>query len=108
MSGKHVTDKVYGDKGSNGTDYAFFSLNNKVLLPAVVRQRPAPIMTNNTRQRDEEGDVTARSREAKRASEARARNQDTQIAQMHATMLQKQELMKWLQWVVIKETETIP
>jgi hypothetical protein len=23
MSGKHITDKVYGDKGRNGTDYAF-------------------------------------------------------------------------------------
>jgi hypothetical protein len=62
-----------------------------VLLPAVVRQRPAPIMTNNTRQRDEEDDVTARSREAKRASKAQVRNQDTQISQMHATMLQQQE-----------------
>jgi hypothetical protein len=61
MAGKHVPDKVYGDKGHNGTDYALFSLKKKVLLPAVVRQRPAPIMTNNTRQRDEEGDVTARS-----------------------------------------------
>jgi hypothetical protein len=59
MSGKHITDKVYGDKGRNGTYYTFFFLKKKVLMPAVVHQRPAPIMTNNTRQRDEEGDVTA-------------------------------------------------
>jgi hypothetical protein len=87
MSGKHVIDKVYGDKGRNSTAYTFFFLKKKVVLPAVVRQRPAPIMTNNTRQLDEEDDFTARSQEAKRASEARARNQDTQIAQMQSTML---------------------
>jgi hypothetical protein len=58
-----------------------------------VRQRPAPIMTNSTRQRKEEDDVTARSREAKRASEALARNQESQIAQMHGTMLHQQEQM---------------
>jgi hypothetical protein len=63
-------------------------------LPNVVRQRPAPIMTNNTWQRDEDDDVTARNREAKRVLEARARNQDTQIAQMHAAMLQQQEQMR--------------
>jgi hypothetical protein len=102
ISGKHVTDKVYGDKGRNGTDYAFFFLKKKVLLPAVVRQRPAPIMTNNTQQRDED-DVTARSREAKRALEARARNQDTQIAQMHATMLQQQEQMRLHQQEMLRQ-----
>jgi hypothetical protein len=103
MSGKHVMDKVYGDKGRNGTYYAFIFLKNKVMLPALVHQRHAPIMTNNTRQRDEEGDVTARSREAKRASEARARNQDTQIAQMHTTMLQQQEQMRLHQQEMLRQ-----
>jgi hypothetical protein len=73
------------------------------MLPVVVRQRPAPIMTNNTLQRDEEGDVTDRSREAKRASEARARNQDTRIAQMHATMLQQQEQIRLRQQEMLRQ-----
>jgi hypothetical protein len=59
-------------------------------------------MTNNTQQRDED-DVTARSREAKRALEARARNQDTQIAQMHATMLQQQEQMRLHQQEMLRQ-----
>jgi hypothetical protein len=46
-------DKVYGKKCRNGTDYAFFFIKNKVLSPAVVRQRPAPIIKNNTWQRHE-------------------------------------------------------
>jgi hypothetical protein len=103
MSENHVTYKVYGDKGRNGTDYAFLYLKKKVLLPAVVHQRPVSIMTNNTRQCDEEGDVTARSREAKRASEAQARNQDTHISQMHATMLQQQEQMRLHQQEMLRQ-----
>jgi hypothetical protein len=59
-------------------------------LPGVARQMPAPIMTNNVQQRDAEDGVTARSRESKWASEAHARTQESQIAQMHATMLQQQ------------------
>jgi hypothetical protein len=64
-------------------------------------------MTNNTLQRDEEDDVTARSREAKRASEARARNQDTHIAQMHATMLQQQEEMRLHQQEMLRQSNEI-
>jgi acetoin utilization deacetylase AcuC-like enzyme len=60
-------------------------------------------MTNKTRQRDEEDDVTARSREAKRSSEARARNKDTQIAQMHTTMLQHQEQMRLHQQEMLRQ-----
>jgi hypothetical protein len=40
-------DKVYGYKGRNGTDYYLYFLKKKVLLHAVLRQRPAPIITNN-------------------------------------------------------------
>jgi hypothetical protein len=65
MTGNHVTDKVYEENGGKCTYYTLFFLKKKVLLPVVVRQRPAPIMTNSTRQHDEEDDVTARSREAK-------------------------------------------
>jgi hypothetical protein len=63
-------------------------------LHVVVRPMPVPIMTNNTRKRDEGDSVTAQSREAKRASEARARQQESQIAQIHVTMLQQQEQMR--------------
>jgi hypothetical protein len=94
MTGKHVTVKVYGGKGKKGTYYAFFYLKKKVLLPVVVRQRPSTIMTNNTRLRGEGDDVTAKSREAKWASEAHARQQESQIAQMHVTMLQQQAQMR--------------
>jgi hypothetical protein len=79
--------------GAKGTYCAFFLLKKKVLLPVVVHQRPVPIMANNTKQLGKEDDVTARSREAKRSSEARARKQESQITQMHATMLQQQEKM---------------
>jgi hypothetical protein len=67
MAGKHITDRVYGGKGRKGTECAFFFLEKKMMLPVVVRQRPAPIMTNNVRQRDEGDDVTVQSRETKRA-----------------------------------------
>jgi hypothetical protein len=42
MTGKHVTDKVYGGKGRRGIDYALFFLKKKVLLPDVVHHRPLP------------------------------------------------------------------
>jgi hypothetical protein len=112
MTGNHVMYKVYGGGGKKGTDYAFFYLKKKVLLPVVVHQRPAPIMTNNTPQRDKGDDATDQSLEAKRASEARARQQESQIAQMHVTMCDFSRkkycasVKKWLDWV-IKEMQTI-
>jgi hypothetical protein len=46
-------------------------------------------MTNNVQQRDE----AAKSQEARRASEAQARRQESQISQINVTMLQEQEHM---------------
>jgi hypothetical protein len=94
MAGNHTTDKVYGGKCHKDTNYAFFSLKNKMLLPVVVHQRPVPITTNNVRHRDAEHDITAKNREAKWASEERATTQDTQIALINTTMLQQQEQMQ--------------
>jgi hypothetical protein len=97
MTGIRITDKVYGGKGRKGTHYAPPPLKKNILLPVVVHHRSAPIMNNNIQQRDAEDDFTARSREAKRASEARAKTQESQIAHMHATMLQQQEQMRFQQ-----------
>jgi hypothetical protein len=94
MTGNHVMDEVYGGKCRNGTYYTFFSLMMKAVAPVVARQSPVSIMTNNVRQRGAEDAITARSQEAKRASEARAGAQESRIAQIHETMLQQQEHMQ--------------